>query len=157
MEDAPGEKTQEVYYGSPTGVGKIATRKGRILMIISSKWSSKKGEYLSNKSLLSLSLFVYAYTVYTKVFAGQSAVSGWWFQSPAKKCRESSSQNSQTKWNMNENMSSPGSLNFGLITIQSQFLAGRISTFSGSKSDSSRRENHLEAACRRCLQPWLRR
>jgi hypothetical protein len=154
LEDAPGEKTLEVYHGSPTGVGKIATRKRRILMIISSKWSSKKWGDLPNKSLLSLYFFVYAYTVYTTVFAGQSAVSGWWFQSPAKKCWDSSSQ---TKWKINENMSSPGSLNFGLITIQSQFFAGRISTFSGSKSDSSRRENNLEAACRRCLQPWLRR
>ena len=56
MEDAPGEKTLEVYHGSPTGVGKIATRKRRILMIISSKWSSKKWGDLPNKSLLSLSL-----------------------------------------------------------------------------------------------------
>lgn len=67
------------------------------------------------KQVTSLSLsFVYAYTVYTTVFAGQSAVSGWWFQLPAKNCWESSSK---TKWKMNENMSSPGSLNFGLITI----------------------------------------
>jgi hypothetical protein len=58
LEDAPGEKTLEVYHGSPTGVGKIATRKRRILMIISSKWSSKKWGDLPNKSLLSLSLFL---------------------------------------------------------------------------------------------------